>query len=120
MREARLTPAQRLRAVADLARPFTLLAPVVGVLCGAVVAAAATGHDLDLRALLAMLSAALATAASNAWNQVFDVQADRVNKPRRPVASGALSRAAALRVGHAAAILALLVFLVVRKKRAGG
>jgi 4-hydroxybenzoate polyprenyltransferase len=92
----------------ELARPFTLLAPAVGAGCGAWVAVSATGRSPDPRVLACgVLSAMFATGASNAWNQVYDVALDRVNKPHRPIPSGRMSAAAALLVGHAFAALSL-------------
>ena len=91
-----------------LVRPFTLLAPVVGTACAAGVAAASLDRAWASWSLLfACLSAVAATAASNAWNQVFDVEIDAANKPHRPVASGALSRGRAMAIGHAAAVVAV-------------
>jgi 4-hydroxybenzoate polyprenyltransferase len=93
-----------------LVRPFTLLAPVVGTASGAAVAAAALSRPWATPALLAAsVSAAAATGASNAWNQVFDVELDRVNKPERPLPSGRISAQSALLLGHGLALLALLV-----------
>jgi len=94
--------------VLELARPFTLLAPAVGAGCGALVAAAATGRSPDVRVLACgVLSAMFATGASNAWNQVYDVALDRVNKPHRPIPSGRVSAPRALLIGHAFAVLSL-------------
>lgn len=45
--------------------------------------------------LLAMVSGALVGAASNACNDLVDVEIDRHNRPDRPVASGAVSPEAA-------------------------
>ena len=106
MRQARLT--QTIPSVAALARPFTLLAPVVGVLSASAVAAAALDRPWGSRQLVgACCAAALATAASNAWNQVFDLEIDRVNKPQRPLPSGAVSTALAMRFGFLCAAAAL-------------
>lgn len=92
----------------DLARPFTLLAPTVGAACGAVVAASALGRSLPWGVTaLGVGSAVAATAASNAWNQAFDADLDRINKPHRPVPSGRVGVTGALRFGHALAALAL-------------
>lgn len=91
-----------------LTRPFTLLAPAVGVVCGARVAQAATGTPIDDRLLgLAVVSALCATAASNAWNQAFDVELDRVNKPDRPLPTGAATLRGATALGHVLALLGL-------------
>ena len=97
-----------------LTRPFTLLAPAVGVVCGARIAEVALDTPGDAPTLgLAVGSALAATAASNAWNQAFDVELDRVNKPTRPLPSGATTVRAAIVLGHVLALLALVAgFLV--------
>jgi 4-hydroxybenzoate polyprenyltransferase len=93
-----------------LARPFTLLAPIVGTLAGSFAAAAALGASwLGPRLALALLAAAAATMASNAWNQCFDVEIDRVNRPDRPVPSGRVTPHQALAGGCAFALLALVL-----------
>jgi geranylgeranylglycerol-phosphate geranylgeranyltransferase len=85
------------QAYIDLARPFTLLPPALGVLSGAVTAWGA-GHarppitgDLLMPVLFGSLMAAVLNAASNAINQIYDLAIDRVNKPKRPLPTGALS-----------------------------
>lgn len=85
------------KAYADLARPFTLLPPALGVLSGAVTAWGA-GHskppvtlELLLPVLWGTLMAAMLNAANNALNQIYDLDIDRVNKPKRPLPSEALS-----------------------------
>lgn len=85
------------KAYVDLARPFTLLPPALGVLSGAVTAWGA-GHskppvtlELLLPVLWGTLMAAMLNAANNALNQIYDLDIDRVNKPKRPLPSEALS-----------------------------
>lgn len=91
-----------------LIRPFTLLAPVVGAGANAFAAVAATGVATPWgKIALALLSACAATGASNAWNQAFDADIDRVNKPFRPIPSGATSVRGAMRLGDALALAAL-------------
>ncbi len=46
--------------------------------------------------LLAALSGGVITAASNTINDYYDVEIDKINKPSRPVASGLISKKAAL------------------------
>jgi len=93
-----------------LVRPFTLLAPAVGVVSGALVAAAALQRSLPAgRVAGGVLAALLATAASNAWNQAFDVELDRINKPERPIPRGQIRVGEGLKIGHLAALLALLL-----------
>jgi 4-hydroxybenzoate polyprenyltransferase len=87
----------RLKAYVDLARPFTLLPPALGVLSGAVTAWGAghakppVGWALVLPVLWGTLMAAVLNAANNALNQIYDLDIDRVNKPRRPLPSGTLT-----------------------------
>ena len=93
-----------LATFSGLVRPFTLLAPVVGAGSGAAVAVAATGVATPWgKIALALASACAATCASNAWNQAFDADIDRVNKPFRPIPSGRMSAREGL-------IFALLIF----------
>jgi 4-hydroxybenzoate polyprenyltransferase len=85
------------KAYVELARPFTLLPPALGVLSGAASAWGA-GHSkptvtlaLLMPVLWGTLMAAVLNAANNAINQIYDLDIDRVNKPKRPLPSGALS-----------------------------
>ena len=80
----------------ELSRPFTLIAPALGVVSGAITAAGATPRDdwtttLLTYTTLGALMAAVLNAASNALNQIYDLEIDRVNKPSRPLPSGRLS-----------------------------
>jgi 4-hydroxybenzoate polyprenyltransferase len=86
-----------LKAYVELARPFTLMPPALGVLSGAVTAWGA-GHskpevttELLLPVLYGTLMAAVLNAASNAINQIYDLDIDRVNKPKRPLPSRTLT-----------------------------
>jgi 4-hydroxybenzoate polyprenyltransferase len=71
--------------------------PALGVLSGAVTAWGA-GHAkppvtlaLIMPVVWGTLMAAVLNAASNAINQIYDLEIDRVNKPKRPLPSGTLS-----------------------------
>src|SRR6476646_629467 len=80
----------------ELSRPFTLVAPALGFASGAATAAGAVpreafSRDLILFPLIGLLMAAVLNAASNALNQIYDLEIDRINKPRRPLPSGRLS-----------------------------
>jgi 4-hydroxybenzoate polyprenyltransferase len=84
------------KAYVELARPFTLAPPALGVLSGAVTAWGA-GHSkvpltlgLVLPVVWGTLMAAVLNAANNAVNQIYDLDIDRVNKPKRPLPSGKL------------------------------
>ncbi len=83
-----------------LARPFTLLPPLLGIVSGAVCAFGSV-HNPDpntrltlavvLTVALGSLCAGLMNAASNAINQIYDLEIDRLNKPNRPLVTSALS-----------------------------
>ena len=80
----------------EFSRPFTLVAPALGFASGAATAVGAAPRDswstdLLLYPLYGLLMAAVLNAASNALNQIYDLEIDRVNKPKRPLPSGRLS-----------------------------
>ncbi|HUP45056.1 MAG TPA: UbiA family prenyltransferase [Thermoanaerobaculia bacterium] len=83
----------------ELARPFTLLPPLLGIISGAV-CAWGSAHNPDpsrtlttsviLTVTLGSLCAVFLNAASNAINQIYDLEIDRINKPGRPLVTGAI------------------------------
>lgn len=80
----------------ELSRPFTLVAPALGFASGAVTAAGAAPFEplapaLFVYPLAGLTMAAVLNAGSNALNQIFDLDIDRVNKPKRPLPSGRIS-----------------------------
>jgi 4-hydroxybenzoate polyprenyltransferase len=80
----------------EFSRPFTLVAPALGFVSGAVTAYGAAPRepwtsDVIVFPLAGALMAAVLTAASNALNQIYDLEIDRINKPRRPLTSGRLT-----------------------------
>ena len=86
----------RARLWLEFSRPFTLVAPALGFASGAVTAAGAAPRETWSSALLVypligLTMAAVLNAASNALNQIYDLDIDRINKPRRPLPSGRLS-----------------------------
>ena len=84
------------RAYLDLARPFTLVAPALGFVSGALTAIGAAPREpwspaLLTAPLVGAAMAALLNAGNNALNQIYDLDIDRVNKPKRPLPSGRLT-----------------------------
>ena len=87
---------RRFRAFVDLARPFTLVAPALGFMSGALTAVGAAPREIWTASLLVYPIAGSAMAAclnagNNAINQIYDLDIDRVNKPKRPLPSGRLT-----------------------------
>ena len=90
----------RLRRYVTLARPFTLLPPLFGIVSGAV-CAFGSAHNPDphrqltasviLTVALGSLCASFLNAANNALNQIYDLEIDRINKPKRPIVTGQVS-----------------------------
>jgi geranylgeranylglycerol-phosphate geranylgeranyltransferase len=102
---------------AALARPFTLLPPLLGIVSGAICAFGSAHNPDPARRLtlavvatvaLGSLCASLMNAASNAINQIYDLEIDRLNKPNRPLVTGALSRVEAWRFSWLLYALALV------------
>jgi 4-hydroxybenzoate polyprenyltransferase len=96
--ERRTQNAERtaIRAFVDLARPFTLVAPALGFVSGAATAIGAHPREpwsagLLVAPLIGSIMAAVLNAGNNALNQIYDLDIDRVNKPRRPLPSRRLS-----------------------------
>ena len=107
------------RLYVTFARPITVLMPMVGFFSGAVTAWGSGGVRPALTAavvipvVLGTLMAGILNAASNAINQIYDLAIDRVNKPKRPLPSGALTSGQAWAFTGAAYVLAwILAWLV--------
>ena len=80
----------------ELARPFTLIAPALGFVSGALTAVGAHPPetwrpDLLVPAAIGCVMAMIFNAGNNALNQIYDLEIDRVNKGKRPLPSGRLT-----------------------------
>jgi chlorophyll/bacteriochlorophyll a synthase len=80
----------------ELGRPFTLVAPALGFFSGALTAVGAAPREswslaLIVPPILGSVMAATLNAGNNALNQIYDLEIDRVNKPKRPLPSGRLT-----------------------------
>ena len=92
-----MTIRERVRLYTEFARPFTLFAPALGMASGGATAIGAAPREawsvwLVVYPLLGALMAAVLNAGSNGLNQIYDYEIDAVNKPRRPLPSGRMSR----------------------------
>lgn len=104
----------RLRAYWTFSRPFTLIPPMVGIFCGAVIGFAAKRPAVGpLPVVLAVVAAGVLNAASNGLNQIFDLENDRINKPHRPLPSGRISNTGAWAFTVAAYVVALTLAALV-------
>ena len=98
---------KRLRLWLEFSRPFTLVAPALGFVSGAVTAWGAPPRNPWTRGsvlypAVGALMAAILNAGNNALNQIYDLEIDRINKPKRPLPSGrmAIARGLDVHVGH--------------------
>jgi 4-hydroxybenzoate polyprenyltransferase len=109
---------ETVRLYARFTRPFTLLPPLLGVVSGAVTAWGSASNPQRLagleprvtagivaNVLLGSVCAALLNAASNVINQYYDFENDRINKPDRPLITGAIT----MRAGFAYAIVLYVI-----------
>ncbi len=113
-----MTGRSRFGLYLEFARPFTLFAPALGMASGGATAIGAAPREswswwLVIYPLVGALMAATLNAASNGLNQIYDLEIDAVNKPKRPLPSGRMT----LREAWAFTILAfaaawLLAWLV--------
>jgi len=92
----------------SMVRPFTLLPPLLGILSGSACAWGSSHNlyvsftwDLFWTIVLGSFCASLMNAASNIINQVYDLDIDRLNKPRRPLCTGEVTVRQALVVSWA-------------------
>jgi 4-hydroxybenzoate polyprenyltransferase len=104
---------KKLRGFIDLIRPFTLLAPLIGGICGGLMGWVSVNpypenplpflyinhnfpfiqyHKGFLVLLIGAATLVMMNAASNALNAVYDVEIDKINKPYRPIPSGIVTK----------------------------
>ncbi|MCB0282089.1 MAG: geranylgeranylglycerol-phosphate geranylgeranyltransferase [Calditrichaeota bacterium] len=74
--------------IISLSRPLNV---VIGGLSVLIAASISAQFTLDIKVLLAILAAALITAAANIINDIFDIEIDKINKPERVLAAGLIS-----------------------------
>ena len=80
----------------ELGRPFTLVAPALGFFSGGLTAlGAAPSQAITVETLMypliGSLMAAVLNAGNNALNQIYDLEIDRINKPKRPLPTSRLT-----------------------------
>lgn len=80
-------------AVLKITRPLNAFMSIISVLMAAfvVLGSAIFETDVWLKVSLAMLGVVCIGSAANALNDAYDVEIDRINRPNRPIPSGALT-----------------------------
>lgn len=109
---------ERLRLYWRLGRPFTMVAPALGMVSGAICALGAHGAPAFATVMLwrmigGAFMASLLNTASNVLNQIADVEADRINKPDRPIPSGKVTVREAWVLSISSYVLALVLAYIV-------
>ncbi len=92
----------------ELTRPLNCLFTGIAVIIGAVVSAASL-DILWFTPILAFAAAALIAAGGNAINDYFDREIDRINRPERPIPSGRITAAMALRMAQVVFVLGVVL-----------
>ncbi len=101
-----------MNAWVEILRPANCLMTALAVLVGMLLVVTKLSAAFSLPVvLLAAAAAFLIAGAGNAVNDYVDVEADRVNRPKRPIPSGRLSRGGAL--NYSIALFAVGIFLAV-------
>jgi len=112
----------KLKGIIELIRPFTLLAPIIGGISGALMSFVLQGPgrieptsitDISFTQILLAIFGAVTlstiNAASNSFNAIYDEEIDRINKPTRPLVTGALSKKDAYAVSITLYILIIIL-----------
>lgn len=81
---------EKLKALWETTRPRNMAISFIGVYTGALLVS--TEVDFNAKVILAAFSAMFILAGGNALNDYYDVKADRINRPQRPIPSGRLSK----------------------------
>ena len=97
-----------------LARGFNVLMGIITVPVGAMIVGAAGQNDIAIPIILHTMSVGLFMAGWNALNDLKDIDADRINRPNRPLPSGAITENHAAKFSWVTMILsALMLFAII-------
>lgn len=99
-------------------RPFTLFPPAIGMISGGITAFGAYPKcDFSLNIVISIalgsLMAAFLNGASNALNQIYDLEIDKINKPHRYLPSGKISIKEAWAIAATLFIISLILAALV-------
>lgn len=100
---------QQIKGLYKISRPMSTLSGVLATVLGGYVAG--TGEWLNIA--LAGLATLFVSAAANAWNDVQDIEIDRINQPQRPLPSGMVSLQTARTFSYVLAGLSLVLAVLI-------
>ncbi len=76
----------------EILRPLNCIMSAIAVLIGGVLVL----RNIDLSIILGMVAVVLITGSGNVINDYVDIEADKINRPRRPIPSGKIKHKTAL------------------------
>ena len=110
----------KIKDIILILRPYTLIAPALGIVSGAITAYGANPRytyiepTFDLwmfKIVLAALAASLLNGASNTINQIFDIEIDKINKPDRVLPKGRVSISTAVKFSIMLYVISMITAL---------
>lgn len=99
----------KVAALVQNARPYTLLAPMLGGLAIMLGAGVYVGTFPWIDMLLAAVTLGLLNAGGNYFNSIYDIEIDRENKPYRPLVKGTLTKDSVYSVGTIIYVAAIML-----------
>lgn len=102
-------------------RPFTLFPPAIGMISGGITAFGAYPRCefspcILVSIAVGSLMAAMLNGASNALNQIYDLEIDKINKPHRYLPSGKITMKEAWTIAAALFIISLILAGLVNRQ----
>ena len=97
-----------MKAYIEILRPSVCALSAFAVAIGCLLA----GQSNVFIISIAMLSAALAAGGGNVLNDIFDLDVDKINKPKRPLPSGRITLKGAKKYAAALLLIAAIGFLM--------
>ncbi len=96
---------QQIKGLYKVSRPLTTLTGALAVVLGGYVAG--TGEWFNVT--LAVVSTILISSSANAWNDLLDIEIDRINQPQRPLPSGQVTPRNAKIFSFTLAVISLII-----------
>ncbi len=97
----------KIYSLISLVRIFNVIITFISVVAAVIICSQST--SISLIVLLAAAAASLTAGAGNVINDIWDYESDLVNKPRRPLASGRVSKRASLNFYFSLVLISLVL-----------